>query len=444
MSDVEKKSNESGALKQFGLASQTRSRSTRGEVADDRSQDVLYWMFVALLIGITFFQKIGLVTGDGAIFPLIVPLSFIVIGVGLVYARPLIRVGRIVACAVAMTAILLSTGLFARTYSQGSVLLLVALYLPFVFAFRTEQKTYLKCLRFFSTLMLFFAGVVWAQHAIQFTVGWRWWPNLDLLLPKSLLIPQFNYIQPIRYGLDYMKPSGIFFLEVSTLSQFIALAVIIEIVFFQRWARVAFLGATLFATFAGTGTLLVVVAMPLLFVRMSTRTFIGALAAILATLFIAVQLHWFELTMNRVDEFGRTGTSANSRFIDPIYRLAKPLVSDAGLYSGIGAGQIESGGNTFWWPITKLSVEYGLIEAVIFYAFVIFCLLEGGMSRRFAFVLIIWYSFEGTLLTAYNPLTCVLLVTMFHVTSRKSVSRSADRGRRSDADRTLGSGLAST
>lgn len=430
MSDVEQKSIEAPALNEFGLASPAGHRRSRSESSDQRNQDTLYWMFVTLLGGITFFQKIGLVTGSGAIFPFIVPLSFLVLGAGLVYARPVLRPGRIVAFLAAMVAILVSTGLFAPSYSATSLLLLTALYLPFVFAFRAEQRTYLRCMRFFSTLMLFFAAVVWAQHAIQFTIGWRWWPNLDLLLPKSLLIPEFNYLQPIRYGLDYMKPSGIVFLEVSTLSQFIAVAIIIEIIFFQRWRRIVFLGATLFATFAGTGLLLLLIALPLLFVKMSTRTFIGVLATILVALFVAVQLHWFEMTMNRVDEFGKTGTSANSRFIDPLYRLAKPLADDSGLYSGLGAGQIESGGNIFWWPITKLSVEYGLIEALIFYAFLLYCMLESGISRRLAFVVIAWYSFEGTLLTAYNPLSCVLLISMFYVPARKAGHRMPSRDAR--------------
>lgn len=446
MSDAEQRSIEPATLNEFGrTTNRTRSRTARGDAAEDRVQEVLYWMFVVFLVGITFFQKIGFVTGGGNVFPLIVPLSFIVLATGLVFARPVMRPGRVIAFVVAMTAILLSTGVFAPSYSSASLFLLTALYLPFVFAFRVEQKTYRRCMRFFSSLMLFFAGVVWAQHAIQFTVGWRWWPNLDLLLPKNLLIPEFNYIQPIRYGLDYMKPSGIFFLEVSTLSQFITLAIIIEIIFFQRWPRIAFLAATLFATFAGTGVLLLLFAMPLLFLKMGTRTFVGVLSTTLLAVFVAAQLHWFEMTMNRVDEFGKTGSSASSRFIEPLHRMTKPLGSDTGLYSGVGAGQIESGGNIFWWPITKLSVEYGLIEAVIFYAFVLYCLLEGGVSRRLAFVVIVWYSFEGTLLTAYNPLSCVLLITMFHLSARKAAPRMPDRGvRGTEPDSPSAGGLAAT
>ena len=40
----------------------------------------------------------------------------------------------------------------------------------------------------------------------------------------------------------------------------------------------------------------------------------------------------------------------------------------------------------------------------------IYMLYTGGF---FAFVIVLWYSFEGNLLTAYNPLACVMLMTMF-------------------------------
>ena len=416
-----------GAAKsdQFGFSGARKIRSGQNQEAGRREHDALFGMFAAMLLAMTFLQKIGIVTGSGAIFPIIVPVVFAILGVGMFYAKPVPRIGRIIAFTLAITTLLASTALFAPFYSMSSFVLLTALYLPFVFAFRADQKTYLRCMGFFSTLMLFFAAIVWAQHAVQFTVGWRMWPNLDKLLPQNLLIPDFNYIQPIRWGMDYMKPSGIFFLEVSTLSQFLALAIIIELIFFQRWPRIIFLGASIFATFAGTGLLLLIVAMPLLFIRMSVRTFIGVLVTALVVLYVAVQLDWFEMTMSRVDEFGKVGSSGSARFIEPLYRLAAPLASDVGLFSGIGPGQIEIGRDIFWWPITKLSVEYGLLEALVFYAFFFYCLFDGGMSRRLIFIVAAWYSFEGTLLTAYNPLSCVMLVTMFFIPARTSSARTA-------------------
>lgn len=420
MSDLELKVNAADNLDRFGFRSSRKTRSGQSGESDNREQDALFGMFAVLLIAITFFQKVGFVTGSGAVFPLIVPAAFATLGYGLFRAQPILRIGRVMGFLAAFGVLLFSTAVFAPAYSPTSLVLLAALYVPFVVTFRTEQKTYLRCMRFFSTLMIVFAAIVWVQHALQLTIGWRAWPNLDELLPAQLLIPEFNYIQPIRYGMDYMKPSGIFFLEVSTLSQFLTLAIVVEVIFFKRWWRAAFLGATVFATFAGTGLLLLIVAMPLLFVKMTPRAFVGALITVLIILYAAVQLNWFDMAMSRVDEFGKVGSSASSRFVEPLYRMASPLARDTGLYAGVGPGQIESGGNIFWWPITKLSVEYGLIEALVFYGFLFYCLFDGAVSRRLVFVVAVWYSFEGTLLTAYNPLACVLLITMFYVPARSA------------------------
>ncbi len=398
-------------LDEYGLPRSGKSRNN--EARDAKAQRTLYHMFVVLALGITLFQKIGYAPNTSFVVPVILPLFIAVLGYGILFGAPLLRPGRLLLYLAVLIGFSLSSVALAPKYSPESILLFAALYLPFVVAFRTTRETFLACMNFFSSMMLVFAAVVWLQHAMQFTIGWRYWPDLDKLVPSEFLIPQFNYIQPIRYGLDLMKPSGIVFLEVSTLSQFLTLALVIELLFFERLRRAMFLGATLFATFAGTGLLLMLAALPIVFIRMRTRTFIMVLGTVIVAVVVAWQLSWFELVMNRVDEFQKVGSSANSRFIEPLYRMARALGAESGVYSGIGAGQIESGGNTFWWPITKAAVEYGLIQALLFYGFFLYCLLDRTPSRRFAFVIVLWYSFEGNLLTAYNPLACVMLMTMF-------------------------------
>jgi len=425
MAQLRDEADQGTVLDQFGFArAPGERRAPAPQEEDARSQRVLYWMFVVLVIGITFFQKIGYVPNRDLIIPLILPLAFAVFTFGILYAKPIFRTGRLLLYLAVMTCCAMSSALLAPYYSVGSLGLFAALYAPFVVSFRATRKTYYACMNFFSTLMLGFAVIVWLQHAIQFTMGWEYWPNLDKLLPQNILIPEFNYIQPIRYGMQYMKPSGIFFLEVSTLSQFITLALVIELMFFERMRRAVFLGATLFATFAGTGLFLFLAALPIIFLKMSTRAFIATLATIMIALVVAVQLNWFDLVINRIDEFEKAGSSANSRFIEPLYRMGTSLVNQSGVYSGIGAGQIESGGNTFWWPIAKVTVEYGLLEGILFYAFFLFCMLDRTPSRRFAFIITLWFSFEGTLLTAYNPIACVMFLTMFFIVGRSVRTRS--------------------
>jgi hypothetical protein len=130
---------------------------------------------------------------------------------------------------------------------------------------------------------------------------------------------------------------------------------------------------------------------------------------------VAYKFGWFEIVSNRMDEYKQTGSSANMRFIEPLDRLIQFIGRDNALFGGIGAGQIEKGRNFQWWPFTKSAIEYGLIQALAFYAFFLYALVKNAPSRTLAFVLAVWYTFEGALLTAINPLACVLLSTIFFI-----------------------------
>lgn len=421
----------SGRSGSKGGSRSSRSSRSSEEALDPvtaAQQKVVFGVFAALTIGITVFQKFGYVPNKSFVVPLILPVAYAALGVGVLFARPVFRPERAILYLALVAVSTLSNVLFAKTYSPASMALYYALYLPFLVAFDTTRATYRRCLDFFCTVMLGFAVIVWLQHAIQITIGWRYWPNLDLILPPQLLIPQFNYIQPIEWGLNLMKPSGIAFLEVSILSQFLTFALIMEILYFQRARRAIFFGATLLATFAGTGLILLLVSLPIIFSKMNTRVFAILLGTAFFALFVALELHWFDLVAHRLGEFQETGSSANSRFIAPLDRIRIALIDPHGVYGGAGAGQIETGGNTFWWPIAKTTVEYGLLEGILFYAFYLWSLFDRAPSRQLAFVIAIWFSFEGTLLTALNPIACVMLSTMFIVRDEKrSRRRSSSR-----------------
>jgi hypothetical protein len=427
-----RRSSSSGRSSSSSSGSQGGSRAARAsrpsedaavESVTATQQNVVFGVFVAMLLGITVFQKIGYVPSKAFVIPLILPIAYAALGIGVLFAKPVFRPERAMLYLAVMAVSTLSNVLFAKTFSPGSLGLYYVLYLPFLVAFDTTRATYRRCLDFFCTVMLGFAVIVWLQHAIQISIGWQYWPNLDKILPPSLLVPEFNYIQPIEFGLNLMKPSGITFLEVSILSQFFTFALIMELLYFQRARRAVFFGATLLATFAGTGLFLLLVSLPIVFSRMNTRVFAIMLATAFAALFVALELHWFDLVAHRFGEFQQTGSSANSRFIAPLDRIRVALLDPHGVYGGVGAGQIESGGNTFWWPIAKTTVEYGLLEGILFYVFYLFSLFDRAPSKQIAFVIAIWFSFEGTLLTPLNPIACVMLSTMFIVRDEKRIRK---------------------
>lgn len=404
-------------LDRFGFPVKRPSRIA--SAVEMQGSGAVFLIFVIITIGITLLQKIGYGSSPDAIVPVVVPLTLGALVVGLAFARPVFDTGRLALYFLLVIASGLSTALFAVNYSFKSFALYALLYLPMTIAFRVSDVTYRRCMGFFCNLMLWVVGIVLAQHAIQMTIGWQYWPNLDQILPKNLLIPFFNYVQPIVWGMNYMKPNGVFFLEVSFLSQFIALALGIEVVLFKRWWRVATLTGAVFITFAGTGLLLLLLTIPVLVGRVSIRNMLLSIIVIAVVGWLAWWLGWVDLVSHRFTEFDRSGASANMRFVEPFNRLAAFVSDPQSLYRGIGAGQIEKALNFQWWPITKAILEYGIIPGILFYAFFLYAMFNRAPSLRIAYMLVIWFSFEGALLTAVNPIACALLSTMFFVERRK-------------------------
>ena len=396
--------------------------ATRAEV----QERLLFGLFLFGLAAVILLQKFGISNGGGTL-AVGVPLMLGAMALACIFLKPVwdpVRIGLYFAFVAAAG---LSTMFLSPVYSQTSIALLVLMHLPMVVAFETSEATYRRCLNAFVNLMLVFCAVIAVEHAAQFLVSPQAWPNLDKMVPTQWLVPGFNYLQPIVWNLPYHKPNALLFLEVSFLSQCIALALAIEIVLFQRMWRLLVLAIALMATFGGTGLLLIAITLPVLLGRLKISRMVLVIASLLIVIYVAYRLGWFELIGGRVNEHESEGSSANMRFIEPLNRLVAFLSEPGALFSGIGAGNIEKGRNFQWWPITKATVEYGLIPALIFYAFFLYALFKSPADRSIAFTLAVWYTFEGALLTAINPLTCVLLATMFSV--RRSGEAASDDGR---------------
>ncbi len=406
-------------LDRFGLPLHGLARGRPSAPREPLPARPVMLAFMIIAIGTTLFQKIGFGSAPESIVPLVIPLALIAAALGIVFARPVFDAGRVSLYFLFVVVSGLTTTLFATTYSVNSFALYAVLYLPLIVAFRVTEATYRQCMNSFSTMMVVAVGVVFLQHLIQVSIGWQYWPDLDRLLPPSLLIPNFNYVQPIVWGMNYMKPNGIVFLEVSFLSQFIALALGVELVLFRRWWRVALFVSAVFATFAGTGLLLLLLTLPVLIGRVSIRNMVLATIGLAIVGWLAWWLGWVDLVSHRFDEFSRSGASANMRFVEPYNRLVAFASDPHSLYRGIGAGQIEKALNFQWWPITKAILEYGILPGLLFYGFFLYTLFNRAPRLRIAYMLVVWFTFEGALLTAVNPIVCMLLSTMFAIEGQR-------------------------
>lgn len=415
-------------LDKYGMPIRSR-RNPSGPVSTPAEQAAVFGIFVTLAISTTFLQKFGFGPTPDTIVPLVLPIALLTIAIGVVLAKPIFQPVRVALYLLFVIVSGATTAAFVANYSAASFLLYAALYIPLIVTFPTTEKTYRRCMRFYSNMALVIVGIEMLQHATQLTIGWRAWPNLNTLLPSTMLIPNYNYIQPIVWNIPYMKPNAIVFLEVSYLSQYLAMAFIVEAVLFQRmWRLVVFAGAIL-ATFAGTGPLLLLLTAPILIDPKRIGRGVIIIGVLLAVGLVASELGWFDLIAHRLNEFQRGGTSGNMRFVEPFNRIMQAIRQPEGVYSGIGPGMIEKAGQFQWWPITKAIVEYGLIAGLLFYAFFTWTMFDRPPNMRIAICVFVWFGIEGSLLTAINPISCMMFSSMFLLNRHSSARPAAFPGR---------------
>lgn len=393
----------------------------------------VFWFFVVETISIVFLQKFGIPFGD-QIVELSLPLVYAGMVVMAFSNRIRIEPIRVLLYFVFALLFVGSNILRGGEFSVNSVYLTLAIYLPFVMYFEVDAPIYMRCMGFFVNAMIAAGGLEVLQHLLQLTLGWHSWIDVNALTPTQYLMPNFAYVQPIFYGSQYAKPNAFLFLEVSVLSQFLALAFAIEYVYFKRFWKLAFLAICILLTFAGTGLLLVLVCFPVIVGRVSARTMLGILAVAVVVFFVGLKVGWYEQVHHRFGEFTRVNSSGHHRFVMPLEEMINFAHKPDSLYSGIGAGAIIKDPNFVWWPVAKVTLENGFLVAFAFFAFLIHACYVQAPSKRIAFAVLVYYNLlGGGFAIPFYAFTCLLLCSLFRV--RKEAPPTA-RSRPGDGRRT--------
>lgn len=371
---------------------------------------------VILLIGLLLLQKFGVPFGDDAV-QICLPITYGAILFLMVVTQKVgVDLKRLMLFGVFATLAVAVNVLPNKNYSSSSLLLVLAIYFPFVFRYYVPQATYKRLMNLYVDAALVIVALVIVQHLIQVSTSYTNWPNLDKIAPEDFLVRNYNYLQVIKYGLNYMKPNAIFLLEASFVSQYIALGLIIELIFFGRIGRLLLLVAGLLLSFGGTGLVLVGACAPFLVFRMSPRVLIIAIILAIATAVAAVETGWYQQVSHRVTEYQSSASSSHARFISPFGALVDFFARPDPLFGGDGAGQVPQTLAVLYWPVTKLTIEYGLVTTVAFFAFFLYSLFGDGGHLRIGFALFIFYNFlSGSLAVPVNALTCLFFCTLFRV-----------------------------
>ena len=362
--------------------------------SSDQSGRWIVLLVSALLLAMVFLQKLG-PPAAGSHIELVLILTYALLAFLLLRQVVMISATRLCLLAVLLATMAISQWLSQQSWGLTAVLIVLALYCPFIFVLPVSRPNYLRILNSFQLAMLVICVIVALQQLVQFTIGARFWPNLSEILPSALQVPGYNYLRETAYESGIFMPNGVFFLEPSIVSQFFAIAIAVEIAWFRRWRLVAYV-AGLLLTLAGSGLFVLAVASPFLLFPLGKRFLPLALAALVALLPVAQAVGWVDQIAARANEFGKPGSSGYIRYTQPIDDMVGRLTARPGqIVSGAGAGSTlaDPGHNSL--GLTKLVNEYGLLVALAFYAFIFACVFAGAPSLALAWAVFVYYSIGG-------------------------------------------------
>jgi hypothetical protein len=379
------------------------------------------FLFGILIFSTVFLQRIAISIGSHQI-PLVLTLTFIILflllirGAKINIARLFLFFGFSLVAFVSL--------FFYESLSAFSLLYLIALYIPFLFALNSDDKIKFDLLNKFQLFVLITAAIGVLQFAVMVTGG----PFIDPIssLPPSFLQQGYLTTYPISFDSSIMKVNGWFYLEPSFFSQFLALSIIIEFVYFKRISRTPLLLVTLILTFSGTGILLLGLAMIPVIIKMGFKkiVLITVLFGVIISIFLTTD--YGQYTLHRTQEYKSPNSSFSIRFINPYKAI---LDTEDGLIFGNGPGSAED--EDFNYPINfspapKLIYEYGIISALLFGAFLL--LIFFGNRNPLSLPLFIMFFFlSGGLL---QPQTVCLIFILLHLASTELRISSKNKPRR--------------
>jgi hypothetical protein len=327
-------------------------------------------------------------------FPISLTLIAAFIAIGLARLRRGVQYNRVrselyIAAGAAVVLCAWFTSWRGDNLSLNSLLLLLVIYLPWVFCISPQfLDLLLPVLRSFVLLMVGIAVIGAGQMLAQVLLGWKYTDFLAEMLPPNWLDQGYNTTNQISYTNPIVKANSFVFLEPSFLCQFCALALIISLLIRAPAWQPLVLGIGMASTLSGTGIILLVLGIALLFVLVPNRIRPSYLVAGILGLAIIFSTPAADILLDRRDETSQQGSSGSLRFVQPYTEVSKGLSADPTRYV-IGAGPgasdrlLESsakgkqGEAVVYGIAPKMTFEYGLVAAVLFVAFLLVSILRG-------------------------------------------------------------------
>lgn len=329
------------------------------------------------LVVLVLTQKLAIPLGGAQIqISLAVHICFL----GVMWWNGLLRVSpfqTMLYCLTAGLALLLHTLITTYGYSVPSLLSYLLIYSITIFVVPIDEGQYHRILKIYQKIAVFACLAVWLDWAVQ--IANLPMPNYEILIPKSIRLADYVYLQPVVWGSRWSKPNGIIFPETSFVSGFLGVALVIEIGIFRRLRYIVLVLTSLLASLGGSGMLLVGLCAPFL-LRGLRPAFIASVAVALAiSLAVGAQIGVFDTLTQRSTEVMNENSSGYHRFVEPLNLMADSVLRDGpDALFGAGAGTAPKGLNIVWSPLAKAVNEYGLVFGAAFFALTVSFMFGAG------------------------------------------------------------------
>ena len=326
----------------------------------------------------------------------------------------------------------LASALNADRVSATSLMLLMMLHLPYVFHIPGSERTRNTLLKFFlgSALIIALCGI--AQFFAQMVLPAAYVFPIENFLPDALRVTGFNMQIPLSYGSTVYRANGIFMQEPSFFSQFLAVAILVELLTFNRIWIALVCGLAIIVSQSGTGLVLLGVGLPLLMiVRRRWDLLAGGLILLLLLALAGPLLHLDNL-VGRIGEFGSTKSSGYERFLGGFFVFADTAGKEPlNMLFGYGAGNFRSVVQRAGYPASEMALfkmvfEFGVIGAIAYFGFIFYCIFSARGPIVVRVVLALSLFLNGAYNTFMHSLALSLLVWSSSSSSRPTFPETAN------------------
>lgn len=364
----------------------------------------------------SLFSKFGIPGYASLGIGIALPLMAAALGVGILNNCVRLDPRRLGFYCITIAVLVLPQLLQAGTFSQQSLMMLAALHIPYVMVVTRGYELATRALRFFLHIATLLSVLAIAQYFLQGFIDQSLLYPIDNLVPQEFVVQGFNAQGTIHYASTQVRATGVFMLEPSFLTQFLAIAIIAEALTSTKLLRLALYGAGILVAHAGTGMLILLIVMP--FVVITRRRWdLMLLGALGATLVIAFgEVLNLDMITSRTNEFTDPNSSGFARFVGGFYMFDEMLWPNLwrALF-GYGAGSFMEYTHLFTtevadMPMTKMLFEFGLIGAGVYFTFIATCLFSSPLPKLLSLGVALSFLLNGMYVPFSHGLALGLLV----------------------------------